>query len=123
MTKSRNTRQKEILEEEIRKTESFFTSEDIFEKAKEKDKNIGIATVYRFLKTLSKKEILHSYRCDKKKIYSKENKSHCHFICERCGNTSHFNIEKLNFLKSNIEGEICHFQIDIKGICKDCKNN
>lgn len=121
MAKSRNTRQKEILNEEIQKEKSFFTADEIHKKIKKKDNKIGIATVYRFLKDLSKKENIHSYLCNKKTIYSIDNKSHCHFVCEKCGEITHFNVKKIDFIEKSLSEEICHFQIDVKGICKKCK--
>ncbi|MCA9487936.1 MAG: transcriptional repressor [Nanoarchaeota archaeon] len=124
MKNSRKTKQKEILEKEINKIESFFTAEDLLEKANKIDEKIGIATIYRFLKELTKKGELHSYLCNRKKIYSKNKKSHCHFKCKRCGKSSHINIESLDFLKKQIKSPICHFQIDITGTCENClKNN
>ena len=123
MAKSRNTRQKEILHDEIIKSKSFFTAEEIHKTVKKKDNKIGIATVYRFLKDLSKKEKIHSYLCNKKTIYSIEKKSHCHFVCEECGEITHFDIKKIDFIEKSISEDICHFQIDVKGICKKCKNN
>ncbi|HJO14566.1 MAG: transcriptional repressor [Candidatus Pacearchaeota archaeon] len=120
MTISRNTRQKELIIEEIEKFNRFFNSEELFERVKNKDGKIGIATVYRVLKDLKGKHRLHSYVCDRKTIYSKDSRSHCHFRCEKCGEVSHVNVEKLDFLKKNFPGDICHVQIDVTGICPNC---
>jgi Fe2+ or Zn2+ uptake regulation protein len=43
--KTRNTKQKEIIDKEIDRLKTFFTAEDLYEKAKTVDKNIGIATI------------------------------------------------------------------------------
>ncbi len=117
---SRETRQKKIIAEEIAEIDSFFTGEDLFLKVKSIDSSLGIATVYRFLKDLRKKGMIHSYTCQRKMIYSREKKSHCHFICERCKKVEHISIENLNFLHKHIKNEICHFQLDLYGICKAC---
>ena len=114
----RNTRQKEIIEKELEKIDTFFTAEELYDKVKKK--NIGIATVYRFLKE-KKDEELFSYVCDRKQIYSKQNKSHCHFVCEKTGNVIHFNIDSLDFLKNKIPGTIQSFQLEVRGICDSCK--
>lgn len=118
--KSRNTRQKELIIGEIEKFDRFFNSDELFQKVARKDNKIGVATVYRVLKDLRDSHRLHSYTCDRKTIYSTEKKNHCHFICEECGNVSHINIEKLYFLKKNIDGNICHVQIDVSGVCDRC---
>ena len=118
---SRNTRQKRIIETEIEKINSFFTCEQIFDKVKAKDSKIGIATIYRFLKDLRAKGKIHTYMCDKKILYSRGDPNHCHFICEKCGDTRHIQINKLDFLKKDIREEICHFQLDVYGVCQSCK--
>ncbi|MEK6910965.1 MAG: transcriptional repressor [Nanoarchaeota archaeon] len=118
---SRNTIQKQIIRKEIENQPSFFTGEDLFKKIKIKNPEIGIATIYRFLKELRNKREIHHYLCNRKTLYSLSKKNHCHFICEKCGKTEHIDIDKIDFLKNNISGEICHFQIDITGICDKCK--
>ena len=119
--KSRQTKQKEVLDEVIKKFDSFFTAEELLTKVNKKDLKIGIATVYRFLKELVSKSQIHSYICNRKTIYSLENNSHCHFTCEKCGKVEHIKVDSLDFLKDKIEGSICHFQIDVSGICSSCR--
>lgn len=116
----RNTKQKEIIDKEIRRFKTFFTAQDIYEKVKSIDKDIGLATVYRFLKYLRKNGEIFSYTCYGKFVYSKEKKSHCHFICEETGKVIHFDVDSLDFLKNKIPGSISSFQIEVKGKCKDC---
>ena len=86
MTKtSRKTKQKDLINKEINKFKTFFKAEDLYKKIRTIDKNIGLATIYRALKELRKNKKIHSYTCENKLVYSKENKSHCHFICEETG--------------------------------------
>ena len=120
MTNSRNTKQKQLLEEELQKFDTIFTAEELLAKAHNVDNKIGIATIYRFLKDKASKDELHGYYCDRKQAYSTKDNSHCHFTCSQCGKTSHFKIKKLDFIKKNINGKVCHFQIDVHGICKEC---
>ena len=120
MKQSRQTKQKSLLEKELSNLDSFFTAEDLHRKVK--NERIGIATIYRFLGELKNKNTLHSYICDRKSIYSKSKSNHCHFTCQKCGKVIHINIDSLDFLKKNVKGVICHFQIDVEGICEDCKN-
>jgi|SRR3989344_4382832 len=120
--KQRKTKQKETLEKELSYFNAFFTAEDLHQKAKKKDISIGIATVYRFLQNIRKKQQLHSYTCERRIIYSKKS-NHCHYICQKCGKQTHINIESIDFIKRKVEGTLCHFQIDIHGICKNCQKN
>jgi Fur family ferric uptake transcriptional regulator len=102
---------------------SFFTAEDIYKLVKKKDSQIGIATVYRFLNGLKKENKLYSYICDRKTLYSKEKKSHCHFTCEKTGKIIHFDIDNIDFLKKvkeKIPGSITSFQLEVRGVCEKC---
>lgn len=121
--KIRNTKQKEIIDKQIKEFKTFFTVEDLYEKIKAIDKNIGLATIYRFLKTLRKDKKIFFYTCNNKLVYSKENKSHCHFVCEKTGKIIHFNINSLDFLKDKIPGSITSFQIEVKGLCDECSKD
>ncbi len=119
MNQSRNTIQKKIIEQEIDNIKTFFSAEDLLEKVSQKNRKIGIATIYRHLKTLRKNEEIYSYSCLGKTVYSNTKRSHCHFLCTKTGKVIHFDIKNLDFLKDNIPGEIESFQIEVKGIHKD----
>lgn len=114
--KDRNTRQKEIIEEEIKKFKKFFSVKELFEKVLERDKKIGIATIYRYLKKLKNEENIYSYSCSGETIYSNAKKSHCHFECLETGKIIHFEIENLDFLKDKVPGDIESLQLEIKGV-------
>lgn len=117
MAKKRLTKQKELIQKELDSIESFFSAEELFEKVMHKDSSIGIATIYRFLNELKKDNHIFSYKCDRRTIYSKRAKSHCHFICEKTGKVTHFSIDSLDFLKDKIPGSINSFQIEVMGVC------
>jgi Fe2+ or Zn2+ uptake regulation protein len=108
------------LDEEARKMGSFFGAEELHTRATKQAKGPGLATVYRYLNAEEKQGKLHSYECNRRKVYSLDYRSHCHYTCEKCKKAKHLKIRKLNFLKDNITGSICHFQIDVTGLCKDC---
>lgn len=126
---TRLTKQKKILEEELNNFKTFFTAEELLEKGRNRDSNLGIATVYRFLKEKTNNNAtevgnsIHSYYCDRRQVYSTQDKNHCHFVCTKCGKKTHFKIFDINFLKKSVKGKICHFQLDIHGICEDCQKD
>jgi len=117
---NRNTRQKELIYEELSKIDSFFNAEDLYSRVKKKDQNIGMATIYRYLNDAKAKGELYTYTCNRKTLYSKGKKSHCHFECEKTGKVIHFEINNIDFLKDKIPGTITSFQLEVKGICTDC---
>ena len=121
--KSRNTKQKELLREEIEKYNSFFTAEDLLNKIKKQNDSIGIATIYRFLGDMINKKELYPYVCDRRTLYSRKKNSHCHFTCEKTGKVIHFELDNLDFLKhikNKIPGTINSLQLEIRGICDSC---
>ncbi len=119
---SRKTKQKEIIAKEIDNLGRFFFAEDLHSIIT-KNNPIGIATVYRFLKHMNEQGGLHSYSCNGKTIYSSNAKSHSHFTCRLCGEIRHINVKSLDFVNTQKDGDICHFQINIQGICNKCKLN
>ena len=114
----RLTNQKMILLERINTFNSFFSAEAIYQTVKEK--NVGLATVYRFLKSLEEKGEVHSYLCNNRKIYSRKKDNHIHFTCEKCNLIKHLTAKNVDFLQEITDGQVCHFQIDVAGICKNC---
>jgi Fur family ferric uptake transcriptional regulator len=117
---NRTTKQKESIASELKKIKSFFSAEELYEKVKKIEKNIGIATIYRFLNESKDKGELFAYTCNRRTVYSNGKKSHCHFECEKTGKIIHFDIDNIDFLKGKIPGTITSFQLEVKGICKDC---
>lgn len=118
--KTRNTRQKALIDSGTEYSESFFTAEELLAKTRGKERKIGIATIYRFLKEAENEGKLHSYLCGRRRVYSKEESSHCHFTCSKCGKGEHFKLRDISQIKASVEGKICHFQIDVAGVCKKC---
>ena len=113
----RVTKQRELIQSKFDSINSFFGAEELFEKVRQIDSSIGIATIYRFLNELNKDNQIFSYKCDRRTIYSKQAKSHCHFVCEKTGKVTHFSIDSLDFLKDKIPGSINSFQIEVRGVC------
>ena len=117
----RMTNQKKMLYGEVKKFSSFFDAYELHQRIIKKDRRIGLATIYRFLKTLERDGDIHSFICDHKKIYSNAEKNHAHFTCEKCGKVKHIKIKNADFLNDSIDDEVCHFQIELTGLCSECK--
>ncbi|MBI2145035.1 transcriptional repressor [Candidatus Woesearchaeota archaeon] len=118
---ARVTRQKRHIEQTIANFRFLFDAETLHSEVSKSDKRTGIATIYRFLKNMVAEGKLHAYQCNRQTIYSASTVSHCHFTCENCKEVRHIQLKKLDFLQSEIKGGICHFQIDVTGICEKCK--
>ncbi|HIH24949.1 TPA: hypothetical protein HA251_07995 [Candidatus Woesearchaeota archaeon] len=114
---SRATKQKQSMAGAVESQRAFFTAAQLHKMVSDE---IGIATVYRYLKDEAKRGRLHAYSCGKSTIYSTTKSAHCHFLCTRCKRVEHIAIEEAHFLKSVRAGTVCHFQIDVHGICNAC---
>jgi len=117
----RLTKQKQIMINELSNFNTFFDVDEFHNKVSN-HKRIGIATIYRFLSDLENEAKIHSYTCNGRKIYSKNRNNHIHFICEKCNSKKHISIDKIDFI-SNYKNKVCHFQLDMYGICDNCGSN
>ena len=120
MGRLRTTQQLQVLQEATKQLNDFFDAQTLHQQARKQDEEIGIATVYRYLKDATKTGELHKYRCENRSVYTTQKKSHCHFICEETGQVTHFELENIDFLVDKVPGSISSIQIEVKGACKDC---
>jgi Fe2+ or Zn2+ uptake regulation protein len=118
--KSRNTRQKELIRGEIARKKALFTAEELYRNIREKDANIGVATIYRFLREAKEAGDIYAYECEGKTVFSLTKKDHCHFVCKKCGKIIHFNVQSFDFLKRKLDGNVNQFQLSVEGLCKNC---
>lgn len=133
MIKKRNTKQKELVINTLTKNmKKHLTAEEILLITKEESKDISQATVYRILGELVGSGIIRKYiGADNKKAcyqyvdnHSKCN-MHYHLICDKCGQTIHYECTELESLKKDIlkqNGfEVNLQKIVLYGICESCK--
>ena len=121
MSRIRQTQQLEVLQQATQQLESFFDAKQLHAQAQKADPEIGIATVYRYLRDAVDARQLHPYRCGRRKVYTREQRSHCHFVCEKTGRTIHFDLDDVEFLKNKIPGSITSIQLEVRGVCDDCE--
>ena len=84
-----------------------------------KDEGIGIATIYRYLSALRKERQINYFMCDGRALYSKNKIQHTHFNCVECQSSIHIQEVELPLGKIT-GGKVESFQLEIRGICKNC---
>ncbi|WP_330375458.1 Fur family transcriptional regulator [Inediibacterium massiliense] len=127
------TPQKQIILITILKNKTHLNAKEIYEKVKIKEKNIGLATVYRALKVFVELGIVKEINMNgisyyEMKIFSGK-PLHIHFQCHRCNTIMDIDSQKINsdYLKLNriIEKEnnleIYDSNIMFIGICSKCR--
>lgn len=127
------TTQKLLILEVLINNSHHLSAKDIYDKLKQK--NIGLATIYRSLNLFIELNIIKKVEIDnityyEMKIFSK-NPFHIHFKCSKCGsiidiNNKDINIDYIGIIRKVEEEE--NFVIDdsdimFKGICDKCKED
>lgn len=124
----RNTRQKEIILECIRKDDSHPNISKIMKRVNEKDANIGQATVYRNINKLLDEGLIEKlYGSLDEFCYDGSLIEHDHLICMKCGRIIDLFDNDYTSKKKTIAKKYS-FKVEkasttYKGICIDCQNN
>ena len=102
-----------VLEVLAENPEQHLTAEEIYERVKVENPDIGLATVYR---TVIRYEI--------GSIEEKEHHRYHHLICMRCGKVSAFQDDMLEALESGVREalgfQVIDHEVKLYGYCKDC---
>lgn len=123
------TKQREMILETILTKENWhFTAEELFSAVRKKDKDIGMATIYRTLELMQNLNIVHvlDFNDDSRKyeIYLEETHHH-HLICKNCGKLIEFSDQDINYFESELEEkygfEITEHKLRFYGYCNKCK--
>lgn len=104
------------------------TAEEVYDHLKQKDVEIGVATVYRNLKTLVDNGYLKEINMEKQGVrYDLYDNEHYHFVCDACGHIDNFFLETLHSIDKAVEKET-HGVVNSKdllfhGTCEHCLQN
>lgn len=120
----RTTRQKKAIREVIEKAKSPLTPAQICEAARQAVPGLGIATVYRALRTLVEEELVATIEIsgEPPRYESAQREHHHHFLCRACGKI----FELVGCVKDLDSLVPSGFQVDdheivLYGHCKSCR--
>lgn len=123
----KNTKNREHILSTIKKSKLPISAEEIYKILIDKKLNVNLSTIYRTLNTLEVKGVLIKQIRNDGKSYFQENKhDHKHlFVCTSCGKTivlDHCPLkEMLEKISKTNAFEITSHNIELYGLCKDCK--
>ena len=122
------SKQRELILDTLKENVVHPTAEYLWEKVKEKDSKISLATLYRNLNQLSENGIIKKIEVLETSSHFDHNTfGHYHFICSECNRVFDIAAEvapDLVVKTENSTGFTVHnHDIIFSGICKDCKNN
>ena len=124
---------KVVLDVFVNNPGEHLSAEDVHDKLKAMDADIGLATVYRALELLCSKDIgiLQKIEfgdgCSRYELnVTKENThQHHHMICTNCHKVIEFSEDMLDDLENDIfkkcQFKVTDHQVKFYGLCKDCQ--
>ncbi len=120
------TRQRKLVYDTLLEKLDHPTAEDLFFRARKKQPEISMATVYNCLEALVKCGLVKQVKVGKTAVrYCANLCEHAHFVCEVCGaifDLDRDNREKFKNMQIKIPRgfKIHNFEIAIHGTCSDC---
>lgn len=124
-TNFRMTRQRELILQELRKSKSHPTADDIYMKVRVRIPNISLGTVYRNLEILSEMGYISKLEgCGNQRRYDGDIGNHYHIRCLRCGRVDDLPGDMafgVSYDPEKIPGYIVHgHNIILSGVCTEC---
>lgn len=129
---TRKTRQKKLILDCLTSSDgTHLTAEEIYDRIRNTDQRISIATVYRNLRLLEEQGMVEKVSVvdDSMAYYelsaNDQPHSHHHLVCRKCGRIFDFEADLLESLEKMIE-ETKGFSIEdhrvvFYGVCKECR--
>ncbi|QUI23911.1 transcriptional repressor [Vallitalea pronyensis] len=118
-----------VLDAMLKNTDKHLSAEEIFEKVKEINPHIGMATVYRTIQLFEKIGIIHQIFLNDgmmryHMVNPDEKHEHHHLICEICGDVIDVKEDMLETFEEKLllkKGFIVtNHRVKVFGICKTC---
>lgn len=122
------THQRDVIIDELRKAKDHPTADDLFKRVKKRLPHLGLSTVYRNLKTLSKSGMIQQLEISgHQKCYDWNTEPHDHIICTICQRIEDVEFDKVkkqSLISGHDKGyEIADCRIEMSGVCPECQEN
>lgn len=111
----------------VRKGSHHFTAQEIFESVTARNPEIGFATVYRFLRTLSEQKYVTEVRMGgmPARYEWAAKKHHDHLTCTHCAKIVEFENTEIERLQERVAKEhgflLTGHVLELYGLCPECK--
>lgn len=120
------TSQRLVILEVVRSGPNHFTAQEIYETVSIKHPEIGFATVYRFLRTLSEHRFVTEIRLGgmPARYEWAAKRHHDHLTCVNCQKIVEFENLEIERLQERVAKEfgfkLTHHVLELYGVCPDC---
>ncbi|HID89202.1 MAG TPA: transcriptional repressor [Anaerolineae bacterium] len=124
----RLTRQRRLVMEVLEEAEEHLDAEAIHDRAKARDPNISLATVYRTLALLKEVGLVEEHRLGEDHAHYEAVRGvpHYHFTCLECGRVIEFDapeVDQVVQALSRREGlQIADVHLFLTGYCRQCRS-
>lgn len=100
------------------------SAEQIFERAKEQNPNVVLATVYNNLNSLVKNGLIRRISVSGKADCYDNTIRHDHKVCINCGTISDIMIDDISSLiQDKVDGVFLAYDLCVRYICQDCRED
>jgi Fe2+ or Zn2+ uptake regulation protein len=125
-TKLRETQQRKIILEELKKTSSHPTADELFQKVRSRLPKISLGTVYRNLELLSDEGIIKKIElAGTQRRYDGNTNKHYHIRCIYCNRVDDIKIKYLANMEKEFfattDYKILGHRLEFIGVCPQCK--
>jgi Fe2+ or Zn2+ uptake regulation protein len=124
--KLRETQQRKIILEELKKTRSHPTADEVFQKVRSRLPKISLGTVYRNLELLSDEGIIKKIElAGTQRRYDGNTNKHYHIRCIYCNRVDDIKIKYLANMEKEFfattDYKILGHRLEFIGVCPQCK--
>ena len=122
----RVTNQRALILEIIRQGKGHLDADEVYRRARKKQPNLSLSTVYRTLRTLKELGLVQEVHFDEEHHHYevKAPHEHHHLVCLGCGKVVEFQYPVSRYVKKNVteaEGfDIVDTEIRMSGYCSEC---
>ena len=121
----RNTRQRQVVLEELRKVSSHPTAAELYEITRARLPKISLGTVYRNLELLVENGVIQKLQISGSEArFDGDPERHYHVPCVRCGRVDDVHDLPGDFVKEEVQSlngyEILECRLEFIGICPAC---
>ncbi len=120
-----------VLEVLAGNAEEHLTAEEIYDRVKADNPDIGLATVYRTVQLLLELELIDRISLDDGFVRyeiadrrERERHRHHHLICLKCGSVTAFQRDMLEALETGVKTalgfHVTDHEVKLYGFCRDC---
>ena len=124
----RHTRQREAILEAFLDAKGHITSEEIYQRVRERSPNIGYTTVYRTMKLLCDAGLANERHFeDGVTRYEIHHEHHDHLVCVRCGKIIEFECQMIENAQNDIATrygfQVLRHRHELYGHCRACQDD